>query len=153
MLEVNFLFVDHDVELVFEFVGNAAARDGAEGFAFLAGLHLHHTGQLGNAFGQFTHGVELVGFALGATLPECFEPPLVAGAHGNRQTLWVKIITRVPGGDFDLVGFRAQPDNVVSEDNFSFCHSENDRPFRAVPPPAAASSYPNPTPARSSALP
>jgi hypothetical protein len=35
-----------------------------------------------------------------------------------------KIVARETGGDANLVGFTAETDNVVREDNFSFCHTK-----------------------------
>ena len=51
-------------------------------------------------------------------------PPLVAGAHRNRQPLGIKVLTGVAGGDFDLVGLAAQTNDVVSENDFRLCHGK-----------------------------
>ena len=48
---------------------------------------------------------------------------LVGGSYWNRQSLREQIIARVTGGDFHLIGFASQADDVVSQNNFSFGHS------------------------------
>jgi hypothetical protein len=60
--------------------------------------------------------------ALGAALLERLDAALVRAVQRNCEALREKIVARVTGGDADLVGFTAKADNVVSENNFSFCH-------------------------------
>ena len=59
--------------------------------------------------------------AFSAALLQGFQPALVGPSQGNGQTLWKKIIARVAGRPLDLVGLAAEADDIVSEDNFSFC--------------------------------
>ena len=47
---------------------------------------------------------------------------LLAAVSGHGQALREKIIAGVAGGDFDQVGFPAQADDVLNQDDFSFCH-------------------------------
>ena len=75
---------------------------------------------LDNALGEFGHGVELVRFALGAALLERLDAALVGLRERNGQALREQIIARVAGGDFDLVGFAAEADDVVGKNDFSF---------------------------------
>src|SRR6516162_4658279 len=124
VLEVDFLLVERDVELVLEFVGDHAVGYRAEQLAFLAGLDLDDANQLLERLGEFGHGVELMRFALGALLLERFELALVRLRHRDGEALREKVIARVAGGDADLVGFTAEADDVVREDDFSFCHTK-----------------------------
>ena len=77
VFELDFFLVERDVELVLQFVGDHAGGDGAEQLAFLAGLDLDDADQLGNALGEFGHGVELMRLALGAALLERLDLALV----------------------------------------------------------------------------
>ena len=123
VFEVNLPLVERDVELRLELVGNHARGDGAEHLAVFAGLDRDEADELGEALGQLVHGVELVRFALGPALPEGFQAALVGGGQRNGQALREQIIAGVAGGDFDLVGLAAQANDVVRENNFSFCHT------------------------------
>ena len=78
--------------------------------------------ELGDALGQFGHGIELVRFALGAALLQSFESTLVRAVQRNRQALRKEIIASVACGHFDMVGLAAETDDVVGENNFSFWH-------------------------------
>ena len=49
---------------------------------------------------------------------------LFGRVSGIAKPLRKQIIARVAGGDFDLVGFTAEADDVVGEDDFSFCHTK-----------------------------
>ena len=42
----------------------------------------------------------------------------------NGEALREQIVARVAGGDLDLVGFTAEADDVVREDDFSFHKSD-----------------------------
>ena len=123
LFEVDLPLIEGDLELRFELVGNHAGGDRAVHLAIFAGFDGDDADQFGQALGQFGHGVQLVGFALGATLLEHFQAALVGGGQGNRQALWEQEVAGVAGGDFDLVGFAAQADDVVGEDDFSFSHA------------------------------
>lgn len=124
-LEVDLLLVERDVELVLEFVGDHASGHGTEKLSVIAGLDLDDADQLGEALGEFRHGVELMRFAFGALLLEGFKLAFVRRGDRHGEALGEKIVARVTGGDFDRVGFTAQANNVVSKDNFSFCHTKN----------------------------
>ena len=126
MFEMNLALVERDVELVLEFVGDHAGGDGAEHLAVFAGLDLDDADELRQALGEFGHGVELMGFALGAALAQGFEPALVALRHRNGEALREKVIARVAGGDFDLIGFAAEADDVVGKNDFGLCHKIGD---------------------------
>ena len=76
--------------------------------------------QLGHAFGEFAHSVELMGFALGAALAQGFDAAFVGASKGDGEALGKEIIPGVAGGDLDVVGLSAQANDVVGEDNFSF---------------------------------
>ena len=126
VLELDFFLVERDVELVLQFVGDHAGGDGAEQLAFLAGLDLDDADQLGQRLGQLGHGVELVRFALGAALLERLDLALVRRRDGHGQALREKKVARVAGGDADVVGFTAEADDVLRENDFSFCHTKSD---------------------------
>ena len=64
-------------------------------------------------------------FAFAAPLLEHFKAALIRRSDGNRESLRVQIITGVASRDFYMVGFAAQTDNIVCEDDFSFCHGKN----------------------------
>ena len=49
---------------------------------------------------------------------------LVGPRERNRQPLREQIIARVAGGDLDLVGFGAEADDVVGENDFSLHKSD-----------------------------
>ena len=74
--------------------------------------------------GEVVHVVELLRLALGALLPERFELALVRRRDRHGEALRIKIVARVAGGDADVVGFTAEADDVVREDDFSFCHTK-----------------------------
>jgi hypothetical protein len=125
VINMNLTLVERDVELVLELVGDHAGGDRAEHLAIFAGLDLHDAHELGKALGEFGHGVELMSFAFGAALAERFEPALVASAQRNREPLGEKVVARVTGGDFDLIGFTTETDDVMSENDFCLCHKIN----------------------------
>ena len=103
MFEMNFAFIEGDIELMLELVGNGAAGDGAEHFAIVACFNFDERRELGNAAREFAHSVELVGFALGAALAKHLDLPLVGRGEGNGQSMRKKVVARVAGGDFHLV--------------------------------------------------
>src|SRR5205807_8354781 len=125
MFEMNLLLVDGDFELVPEFVRNRAGSDRTEHLAFFAGLHVEDERHLRKGLGQFAHGVELMGFALGAALAQRFETPLVRRRQRNRKALRKKIVARVTGGDLHLVGLGAETNHLMSKNDFSFCHTQS----------------------------
>ena len=49
----------------------------------------------------------------------------VGAGQRHGQPLREKKIARVAGGDVDMVGFTAEADDVVRENDFSFCHMKN----------------------------
>ena len=49
---------------------------------------------------------------------------LVRLRHRDGEALRKKVVARVAGGDANLVGFTAEADDAVGEDNFSFCHTK-----------------------------
>src|ERR1019366_968616 len=57
VFEVDLPLVERDVELVFQFVGDHAGGHRAEHLAVLARLDLDDADELGNALGEFGHGV------------------------------------------------------------------------------------------------
>ena len=120
MLKVDFSLVERDVKLRLELVGNRAGGNGTEHFSVVAGLDDDDRDQFGNALGQVAHGVELMRLALGTALAQNFQAALVGAGQRHGKTLGKQIIARVTGGDFDLVGFGAQADDVVSENDFRF---------------------------------
>lgn len=122
MVEMNLALVERDIELMLELVGNHAGGDGAEHLAIFASLDLHHADQLAQALGELGHRVELMGFAFGAALAQCFEAALVPGADRDREALGKEVVARVTGGDFDLIGFTAETDDVMCENDFCLCH-------------------------------
>ena len=65
-----------------------------------------------------------MGFALGAALPEDFQPPFVGARKGNSQALWEEVIAGITRRDLHLVGFGAQADDIMGENNFSFGHTK-----------------------------
>ena len=121
---MNFLLVQDDLELVLQLVRDHAGRHGAEQLAVVAGLDLDQADEFGDALGQFAHGVELMGFAFGAALFERLDAALVGAGQRDRVALRQQVVARVAGGHFDLVGFTAKTDDVVSENDFSFCHTK-----------------------------
>ena len=124
MFEMNLLLVDDNLKLVLELVGDGTGGDRAEHFAIFTGFCRENERHPGQAFCQFAHGVELVCFALGAAVAQGFQAALVGGGQRNSQALRKKIVAGVAGRDFHLVGFRAQANNVVGENNFGFCHTK-----------------------------
>jgi len=66
MFEMDLAFVEANVELGLELVGDHAGGDGAEHFAVLTGFDRDDADELGEAPGELGHGVEVVGFAFGA---------------------------------------------------------------------------------------
>ena len=125
VFEMNFFLVERDVKLMLEFVGDHAGGHGTEHLAVVTGLDLDDADELGNALGEFGHGVELMRLALGATLLERLDAALVRAVERNREPLRKKIVARVTGGDADVVRFTAEADDVVREDDFSFGHVKN----------------------------
>jgi len=123
--ELNLLFVERDVELVLEFISNRAARDGAEQLAVFAGLDLDNANQFLERLSEVGHVIKFVCFAFGALLLERFELALIRRRDRHGEALWEKIIARVTGGDADVVRFTTETDDVLREDNFSFCHTKN----------------------------
>src|SRR6266496_2968481 len=63
-----------------------------------------------------------MGFAFASTLFEHFKAAFIRRSDRNRESLRVQIITGVAGSDFYMVGFAAETDNIMREDDFSFCH-------------------------------
>ena len=53
VFDMDFPFVERDVELMFELVSDGACGDGAEHLAIVAGFDLDDADELGHAFGQF----------------------------------------------------------------------------------------------------
>ena len=107
VFEMNLLLVDGDLKLVFELVGDGSRGDRTEHFAVLAGFCREHKRHPGQAFSQFAHGVEIMRFALRATVAQCFQAAFVGGGQRDRQALRKKKIAGVTSRDFHLVGFRA----------------------------------------------
>src|SRR3954466_490153 len=95
MLQMNLLFIQRDLKLVLQFVGNGTGSNGTEHLAIFAGLDLDVGGELGNALGEFAHAVELMRFALGPALTEGLEPAFICTTHGNGEALRIKIIAGV----------------------------------------------------------
>ena len=122
LFQVNLLLVQSDLELGLELVGDHARGDRAKHLAILAGFDGDEASQLGNALGQLGHGIELVGFAFRAALLERFEPALIGASQRNRQALREEKVAGVTGCDLDLVGLAAQAHDVMSKNDFSFCH-------------------------------
>ena len=124
LVEMNLLLVEVDLKVVLQLISNSAAGDAAEHLAIVASLHLHQAGELGDALGELAHRVILVRFALGAALAEDFQTALVSAGQRNGQPLGEEVVAGVASGDFDLIGFATEADDVVSEDDFSFCHTK-----------------------------
>jgi len=61
---------------------------------------------------------------LSAALFERFQAALVRPGQRDRQALRKQIIAGVASGHFNLVGLAAQANNIVSQNNFSFCHTK-----------------------------
>jgi hypothetical protein len=122
MLEVDLAFVQRDIKLGLELVGNRARSDSAEHLTIFTGLDGDHTNELGQTFGQLGHGIEVVRLAFSAPLLEGLQPPFVGRRQRDSQPLWKQIIAGVTGRDFHLVRFTAQVHNIVRENNFSLCH-------------------------------
>lgn len=114
MFEVNFPFVEADIELSLKLIGDHAGCDGAEHFAVLTGLDRDDANELGKALGELGHGVEIVRFAFGAALLEDLKASFVCAGQGDCKALREEKVTGVTGCDFDLVGFAAKADNIVS---------------------------------------
>lgn len=119
VIEMDFPLVEGNVELMFQFIRNHAGCDCPEHFAVFACFDFKDANQFLDAFGQFTHGVELVSFAIGAPLLERLDVLAVGLRQGDGETLGKKIIPGVAGGHFHLVGFGTQSNDVVREDDFS----------------------------------
>src|ERR1700743_3777668 len=112
---MNFQPVEPDNELVLELVGDHAGGHSAEHLAVFAGLDLDDANELGHALGQFAHGIELVGFTLGAALLERFQAALVGLRYGNREALRKEIVAGGAGCDLDLGGLAAAVADVSGE--------------------------------------
>ena len=76
-----------------------------------------------DAVGRDIAPADIARFALGAALPEGFDPAFVGRRQRNGQPLREQIIAGVAGGDFDLIGLAAQANDVVRQNNFSLCHT------------------------------
>jgi hypothetical protein len=61
-------------------------------------------------------------FAFGAALAQRFEATLIARAQRNRETLREEVIASVTSGHADLIGFTAETDDVMCENDFCLCH-------------------------------
>ena len=120
VLDMDLPFVERDIELLLELVGDHAGGDGPEHFAVIAGLDLDDANEFGHAFGQLAHGVELVGLAFAPVLLERFDAAFVGLRERNRKALGKQVIAGVAGGDLDVVGLGAQADDIAGEDDFSF---------------------------------
>ncbi len=120
VFEVDFFPVQGDVKLVFQLVGKGPGCDGAEHFAIVARFYFDQAGELGNAFGELTHGIELMGLALRAALAQGFDAPFVSARQRYGKSLREEIIAGVAGGHLYVVRLSAEADNIVSEDNFGF---------------------------------
>src|SRR5208337_1643172 len=102
VFEVDLPLVERDVELVLQFVGNRAGGHRAEHLAVLARLDLDDADELGDALGEFGHGVELVGFAFGAALAQHFDLAFVGLRERYGQALRIQKVARVTGGNLHL---------------------------------------------------
>jgi hypothetical protein len=122
MLQMDLLFVKNNVKLGLQLVGDHASRDGAEHLAVLASLDGNDGDELGNALGEFAHGIEFVGFALAAALAQSFNAALVGGSQRDGQALREKIIAGVTGGHFDQVGLASQAHDVLNKNDGCFWH-------------------------------
>ena len=107
LLDVNFLLIEYNLKLSLQLIGDHAVGDSAEHATIITGLDRNNGNELGDALGQFGHGVEFVSFTLGPTLLEHFQAALVGTADSNCQALGKKIITRVTSRDFNMIGFTA----------------------------------------------
>lgn len=61
-------------------------------------------------------------FTLGATLLESFDAAFVRASQRHGHSLRKEVVAGVTGGDLDQVGFAAEADNILDENNFSFWH-------------------------------
>src|ERR1035438_2759152 len=130
--EGNLPLLERDVELSLELVGDRTRGDRAEHLAVVASLDRDDADELGDALGQVVHRVELVRLALGPALLERFNAALVGPRQRNGQSLWEQIIAGVAGGHFYLVGLATETDDVVRQNNFSFCHTVNRDKIRSA---------------------
>jgi hypothetical protein len=124
VFEMNLPFVEADVELGLQLIGDRAGGDCAEHFAVLTGFHSDDANEFGEALGELGHGVEIVGFAFGAALLEDFKAALVGAGERNREALGKEKIAGVTSRDLNLVGLAAESDDVVRQNDFSF-HKKN----------------------------
>jgi len=125
VFEVNLPFVEADVELGLKLIGNHSRGYRAEHFAILASLDGDDANEFREALGELGHGRELVRFALGATLLEHVKPALIRSRDRDRKPLRKEVVAGVTSRDLDLVGFAAQTDDIVCQNDFSFCHKKN----------------------------
>src|ERR1043166_9759992 len=126
VLDMNLPLVERDVQLRLELVGDHPGRDRSEHFAVLARFDGDDASQLAEALGELAHGVQLVRFAFGAALLENLQPAFIGTRERNRESLRKEIIAGVAGRDFYLIGFTAEADDIVSENDFSLCHGKNE---------------------------
>ena len=82
-LQVDFLLIERDVELGLELVGDGSGGHRAEHLPVIPSLDGNHGRELGNALGEFAHGIEFVGFPLGAAAAQGFDVALVGRREGN----------------------------------------------------------------------
>jgi hypothetical protein len=113
VFEMNLAFVEADVELGFELIGDHAGSDSAEHFAVLASFDGDDANEFGKALGELGHGVELVSFALGAALLEDFQAAFICAGERDCEALRKKIVAGVTGRDADVVGLAAEADDVM----------------------------------------
>ena len=125
VFEMDFALIKGDVELGLDLIGDHARCDGAEHFAILASLDRNDANEFGKTLGELGHGVELVCLAFSAALFENFNAAFVSTSERNCKSLREEIIAGVTSRDFYLVGLAAQTDNVVRQNDFSFCHMCN----------------------------
>src|SRR3974390_326873 len=119
---------------MFQLIGNHSGGHRAEHLAVFARLHLAEANKFRQRLRKFGHGVEFVRFALGPTLAQGLDLSLIGLRERNGQSLREKKIARVTGGDLDLVGFRPEADDIVSQNNFSlhFVDALNRKSVEAV---------------------
>jgi hypothetical protein len=120
LFKVYFPFVERDVELSLELLGDHSGSDRAKHLAVLARLHSNNADQVAESFGEFAHGVELVRLTLGPALLQSFDLPFVGLGQRNRKALREEIIPGVACRHLHAIGLSAQTDDAACENNFSF---------------------------------
>lgn len=125
MFEMHLALVEADVELGLQLIGNQSRGNGAEHFAVLASLDGDDANEFGEALGELGHGVEVMGFAFGTALLEDFKPAFIRSRERDCKPLRKEVIAGVTSRDLDLVGLAAQTDDIVCQNDFSFCHKKN----------------------------